>query len=114
MKDIEGVGKIYTGIEIAEILNVSIYTVMRHYRLGNLKGRKVGNTVLFLDTSLQQFLSGALPKKRPSRLKPKNDPIEADPIKPIIKPSKIALVPDIFIKKLFIPVLIAATGPPIM
>ena len=58
MKEIEGIGKFYTAAEVAEFLNVSTYSIMRYYRAGTLKGRKVGRTVLFLDSSLKAFLSG--------------------------------------------------------
>ena len=58
MTEIDGIGKFYTTAEVAEFLNVSTYSIMRYYRAGKLKGRKVGRTVLFLDSSLKEFLAG--------------------------------------------------------
>jgi excisionase family DNA binding protein len=55
---IDDIGKLYTAKEIADLLEISEMTVMRNYRTGKLNGRKFGKKVLFLDSCLQEFLTG--------------------------------------------------------
>jgi len=69
-KTIKGIGNIYNIKEMAEQLGASEVTVMRHYRAGKLRGRKVGKNVLFTQGSLSEFLEN----KDGDRTKRKNKP----------------------------------------
>jgi transcriptional regulator with GAF, ATPase, and Fis domain len=55
---------VYEGAEVAAMLEVSIYTIMRDYRLGQLAGRKVGRRILFTADSIKAFLESGRPARR--------------------------------------------------
>jgi len=71
MKEIEGIGKLFTAEDLSKILDVSTFTVMRRYRTGELKGRKFGKNILFLETSLKEFLSGSDQEAKPVKKRAK-------------------------------------------
>ena len=94
MKEIEGIGKLYTAGDIAEMLEVHEMTVMRNYRTGKLNGRKFGKRVYFLEASLQEFLTGKdreikPAKKRAKRIKPVKVEKESFDLFNQVEPAKV-------------------------
>ncbi|MFA5727223.1 MAG: helix-turn-helix domain-containing protein [Saccharofermentanaceae bacterium] len=69
-KELPGIGLVYDGQEIAALFGVSIYTIMRDYRLGRLAGRKFGRQILFTGDSIKAFLESGRPARRGGKDQP--------------------------------------------
>ena len=63
-KELPGIGLIYELQEVAEMLAVSKYTVLRDYRRGQLPGRKFGRRILFTGAAIKGFLESGSPARR--------------------------------------------------
>ena len=48
--------KVYTPEQVAEILQISRYTVMEHLRNGSLKGIRIGKLWRVRESGLEEFL----------------------------------------------------------
>lgn len=66
-KEIKGIGLVYGAQELADLFGVSIYTVLRDYRLGRLQGRKFGRQILFTADAVKAFLESGSPTRRGSK-----------------------------------------------
>jgi len=66
-KELAGIGLVYTGQEVANMFGVSIYTVLRDYRLGRLAGRHFGRQIFFTGDSIKAFLESGRPARRHDR-----------------------------------------------
>lgn len=63
-KEMPGIGLVYELQEVAAQLGASKYTVLRHYRRGNMPGRKVGRRILFTGDAIKAFLESGSPTRR--------------------------------------------------
>ena len=57
MKTIEGV-KVYSLIEVSELLNITYPTVRKYVNEGKLRSQRVGRKYLVTDESIRSFLNG--------------------------------------------------------
>ncbi len=55
MKTIEGV-KVYSLIEVSELLNITYPTVRKYVKEGKLRSQRVGRNYLVTDESIRNFL----------------------------------------------------------
>jgi excisionase family DNA binding protein len=69
-KELPGIGLVYELQEVAALLDVSVYTVQRDYRRGQLPGRKFGRRVLFTGAAIKGFLESGRPARRGSKGQP--------------------------------------------
>lgn len=69
-KELPGIGLVYELQEVAALLDVSIYTVQRDFRRGQLPGRKFGRRVLFTGAAIKGFLESGRPARRGSKGQP--------------------------------------------
>jgi len=58
LREIEGIGKLYTVDQIADLLDVNRASVLRRCRLGELKSQRFGKNIFILEGSLKEFLAG--------------------------------------------------------
>jgi excisionase family DNA binding protein len=63
-KEMPGIGLVYELQEVAEQLGASKFTVLRHYRRGNMPGRKIGRRILFTGDAIKAFLESGSPTRR--------------------------------------------------
>ena len=60
MKTIEGV-KVYSLIEVSELLDITYPTVRKYVKEGKIRSRRVGRNYLVTDQSIRNFLNGEIP-----------------------------------------------------
>ena len=62
--------RIYDKKEVADLLDVSVYSIMRYYRAGKLNGQRVGSTILFIGESIKEFLRPGAKNPKKKKLEP--------------------------------------------
>jgi len=68
--ELQGVGLIYDLKEVAAMLKISTFTVLRDYRKGWLPGRKLGSRIVFTADAIKRFLeTGSAPKRKAAQEK---------------------------------------------
>ena len=60
MKTIEGV-KVYSLLEVSELLDITYPTVRKYVKEGKLRSRRVGRKYLVTGESIRSFLNGEIP-----------------------------------------------------
>jgi excisionase family DNA binding protein len=57
-KVLNGIGRVFSIQEIADIFNVSVLTIRKYCREGKLNCQKIGKTMYVKESALNEFLDG--------------------------------------------------------
>ena len=57
-KVLNGIGRVFSIQEIADIFNVSVLTIRKYCREGKLNCQKIGKTMYVKESALDEFLEG--------------------------------------------------------
>lgn len=81
-KEVSGIGVVYDGAELAQVLNVAESSIIRYWKNGRLPGQKVGPYTYFTADAVKGFLEGSNLNKKHVEYKEKKT---AEPKVPKIK-----------------------------